>query len=138
MTFIEMLLTFEPHRLTMPSDWINTFPHLSCSAHPLVLRSSQSTTMDSNVNAAIEVLRSCRKVYDAEHQHLSPEQRESGWSLHWAAIQSAMTGSASSFQLGSSVPQKRSASSAMLIGMEPASKRGGHVCTLVMLPSCLV
>ncbi|KAK5220026.1 hypothetical protein LTR96_006206 [Exophiala xenobiotica] len=91
--------------------------------------------MDINVNAAIEVLRSCRKVYDAEHQHLSPVQRESGWSLHWAAIQAAMTGSTSSPQLGSSVPQKRSASSAMLIGMEPASKRGGHASLASSAPS---
>lgn len=88
--------------------------------------------MDSNVNAAIEMLRSCRKVYDAEHQYLSPGQREKGWSRYWSAIQVAMMNSGTMPQLGSSVPQKRNAST-MGVGKEPASKRAGAlVCTPVI------
>ncbi|KAJ9618555.1 hypothetical protein H2204_012974 [Knufia peltigerae] len=87
--------------------------------------------MDPNVNAAIEMLRSCRKVYDAEHQHLSPRQREKGWSRYWSTIQTAMTNSGTMPpQFGSSVPQKRNASAVGAAGNEPASKRAGGLAPL--------
>ncbi|KIW14013.1 hypothetical protein PV08_06794 [Exophiala spinifera] len=86
--------------------------------------------MDSNVNAAIEMLKSCRQVFDAEHQHLSPGQREKGWSRHWSAIQAAMANSGTMPPLGSSVPQKRNASTMGVVGKEPASKRAGGPASL--------
>lgn len=86
--------------------------------------------MDSNTNALIEVVRSCRKVYDQDYQHLPPAEREKRWSAYWTSISAAaMANPGPTFQHGSSVPQKRSASSAMVVGTEPASKRAGHVCT---------
>jgi hypothetical protein len=72
-----------------------------------------------NSDALLGVLRSCRAVYDQEHQHLTPEKRDQGWEHYWMAINA---------QLNSSVPQKRSAIAANIIGTEPASKRAGHVC----------
>ncbi|EXJ83119.1 hypothetical protein A1O1_06738 [Capronia coronata CBS 617.96] len=78
--------------------------------------------MDSG--ALIEVLRSCRAVYHQDHQHLSAAEREKGWCQYWDSISNALKDSPSSTtQHGVSVAQKRSASRAMVGGMEPASKR---------------
>jgi len=88
--------------------------------------------------ALVSVLRSCRAVYDQDHQHLSPAEREHGWLDYWASINTQLNNDLPE-QYGTSVPQKRSASSAMVVGLEPTPKRPGHVCTLaVVYPSSLV
>lgn len=94
--------------------------------------------MDPSSEALVSVLRSFRAVYDEEHQKLSPAEREHGWIDYWASINTQLNYNPSQ-QYGTSIPQKRSASSAMVFGLEPAPKRPGHVCTLaVVYPSFLV
>ncbi|KIX05399.1 uncharacterized protein Z518_06271 [Rhinocladiella mackenziei CBS 650.93] len=89
--------------------------------------------MDSGT--LVGVLRSCRAVYDQDHQHLSPEEREAGWSRYWDSIGAAVKGSRSTQEYGTSVPQKRTASSAEAVGMEPATKRPGHASLASSAPA---
>ncbi|EXJ77244.1 hypothetical protein A1O3_10402 [Capronia epimyces CBS 606.96] len=77
--------------------------------------------MDSG--ALLEVLRSCRAVYHQDHQHLSAAEREKGWCQYWDSISNALKYPPSTHDFGISIPQKRTASRAMVVGMEPASKR---------------
>ncbi|KAL2408309.1 hypothetical protein ABEF93_001205 [Exophiala dermatitidis] len=79
--------------------------------------------MDSS--ALIDVLRSCRAVYYQENQHLPAEERERGWGQYWETISNAIKPSPSTTHetTGFTLPQKRTASKAMVVGMEPASKR---------------
>ncbi|KAI1626304.1 hypothetical protein EDD37DRAFT_338937 [Exophiala viscosa] len=90
--------------------------------------------MDPNTNALIEVVRSCRAVYDQDHQHLQPAEREKRWSAYWTSISSAAMANPGPTH-GTSLPQKRSASSAMVVGTEPASKRAGHASMASSPPS---
>lgn len=91
-----------------------------------IIWSTWSTSMDK---ALIDVLNSCRAVYDHDHQHLPAAEREKGWSLYCDSVNAAMRKSPSTQQsVGPSAPKKRSASSAMVVGKEPASKRAGQVC----------
>ena len=91
--------------------------------------------MDTSCEALVSVIRSCRAVYDQEHQYLSQAQRDNGWAHYWASINTQLSNHHFTLpqQSGSSIPQKRSASSAMAVGMEPAPTRARHVCTSVVL-----
>jgi hypothetical protein len=81
--------------------------------------------MDSGLNL-VEVLRSCRKVYEQENQHLSRAERDKGWKQYWNLVTSQVTGPDSP-KMAYVVPKKRSASDVKSVGMEPASKRPGTV-----------
>ena len=80
--------------------------------------------MDSGL---VKVLRSCREVYEQEHQHLSRAELDRGWKQYFHSIGAQITGSVASPQLANVVPKKRSASDVKSFGMEPTSKRPGHV-----------
>ena len=80
--------------------------------------------MDSGL---VKVLQSCRKVYEQEHQHLSRADLEKGWKQYFNSIGAQVTGNFDSPKLANVVPKKRSASDVKSFGMEPASKRTGHV-----------
>ncbi|KPI43417.1 uncharacterized protein AB675_6883 [Cyphellophora attinorum] len=67
----------------------------------------------------IQAIQAFRNVYDHEHQHLSPSERETGWQQYWTSISAqAISGSGAPV-----VPSKRSASHSF--GEEPSSKRPG-------------
>ncbi|KIX94581.1 uncharacterized protein Z520_09627 [Fonsecaea multimorphosa CBS 102226] len=88
--------------------------------------------MDSGAHQVMELLRSCRAACEQTIQHLSPDEREQVW-RYWNSMNAEMRNSpsTSTHEYGSSVPSKRSASSAMVGDMEPAPKRSLHAASLV-------
>lgn len=80
----------------------------------------------------IQAIQAFRNVYDHEHQHLPPVERESGWQQYWDSISAQAVNSAGSIPV---IPAKRSASNSF-IGEEPFPKRAGLVGSpLPYLPS---
>ena len=73
--------------------------------------------MDSGL---VKVLRSCRRVYEQEHQHLSGADLEKGWKQYWNSIGAEVTGNFDSSKLANTAnPLKRRASE---VGRTSATK----------------
>ena len=73
--------------------------------------------MDSGL---VKVLRSCRRVYEQEHQHLSGADLEKGWKQYWNSIGAEVTGNFDSSKLANTAnPLKRRASD---VGRTSATK----------------
>lgn len=84
--------------------------------------------MDSG-DPLIEVIRSCRKVWEQQHQYLTPTELDDGWKVYWDSITSHVNGSSGPGPRGSVIPQKRSATDATIVGSMSTSKRPGLVGT---------
>jgi hypothetical protein len=91
--------------------------------------------MATGAHQIIALLQSCRAAYEQEYQHLSPADREQV-ARFWHSMNSDINNSASTQQYGTSLPTKRTASSAMFGDLEPHPKRAGHVCTSAVPPLC--
>lgn len=90
--------------------------------------------MDSGL---IEVIRSCRKVFEQSNQHLSPSELDESWKRYWNSVTTKATGPSESTGAGIIIPSKRSTSN-VNFGMEPSTKRTGHVGISLFWLSVLV
>lgn len=85
----------------------------------------------------IEVIRSCKKVFEHQNQHLSPTELDEGWKQYLNFHTTQATGPFEATRAGNVVPSKRIASN-MNFGMEPPTKRTGHVGISLIWLSFLV